>query len=71
MEDINQQKDRRKRMTTKTICTTKELAEVLKVSPKHIWNLTKEQVIPSIKVGRVHRFDLDDVLKRLEEDATE
>ena len=58
-------------MIAKTICTTKELADVLKVSPRHIYDLTKEQVIPSIKVGRVHRFDLDDVLKTLEEDATE
>jgi excisionase family DNA binding protein len=57
-------------MITKEMMTTKELADILKVTPKHIWDLQREQIIPSIKVGRVHRFDLDVVLRKLEEYAT-
>lgn len=52
-------------MTRKSMMTTRELASVLNVSPKHIWNLQKQNTIPSIKVGRVHRFNLDSVLMSL------
>jgi len=52
-------------MTVKTMMTTRELASALNVSPKHIWNLQKKHTIPSFKVGRVHRFNLESVLRCL------
>lgn len=58
-------------MITKELITTKQLADVLQVSAKHIWNLQKEQVIPSIKVGGALRYDLDLVLKSLERNGTD
>ena len=55
----------------KATLTTNEVAQILRVSPRHIWNLQKEKLIPSIKVGRAHRYVLEDVLSVLTEDATD
>ena len=39
------------------IMTTKEMAEYLKLHPITICKLSKEGKIPSIRIGRVWRFD--------------
>ena len=58
-------------LTKEPLLTTEELATMLQVTPRHIWNLQKENLLPAIKVGRVHRYNLDDVLKKLSKDATD
>lgn len=53
--------------STKRLVTTKEVAAYLRITPRSVWNLKRDGVIPAIRVGRVVRYDLDAVLHRLEE----
>lgn len=48
------------------VLTSKQLAEYLGFSERHIANLTKSRKIPRIKIGRAVRFNLHSVLKALE-----
>jgi excisionase family DNA binding protein len=48
------------------VLTSKQLAEYLGFSERHIANLTKSRKIPRIKIGRAVRFNLNSVLKALE-----
>ena len=41
------------------IMTTKEIAKYLKLHPITICKLSKQGKIPSIRIGRVWRFDKD------------
>lgn len=53
---------------TEGLFTTEMLANYLKASPRHVHNLVNRKLIPVIKIGRLSRFDLDQVkiaLKRL------
>lgn len=49
------------------IVTVAELAKILKVSPAAIYDLATGGKIPAMKVGGRWRFDMDDVLDRLQE----
>lgn len=49
-----------------SVLTTKQLAEYLGFSERHIANLTKSRKIPRIKIGRAVRFNLNSVLRALE-----
>ena len=53
--------------TTKRLVTTSELAELLGVSTRHLWNLEKEGVISSIRIGTSVRYDAEDVLTELKD----
>jgi len=52
-------------ITQSGLMTTKELAEFLKFSARHISNLVKSKSIPRIKCGHSVRFDPNAVLKAL------
>ena len=47
------------------LLTTKQLADYLGFSERHIANLTKSRKIPRIKIGRAVRFNLNSVMKSL------
>ena len=54
--------------------TAEELSQLLKVSKQFIYNcasskLPVSQRLPSIKIGRLKRFRLDEVLKYFEDHA--
>jgi excisionase family DNA binding protein len=46
----------------KKLLTTKELAELLKVTTVTIWRW-RDNGLPFIKIGRSIRFDFDEVMK--------
>lgn len=46
-----------------TILTTKELAEYLKVSERHIVNLRNDKKIPFYKIGVAYRYKLSEIEK--------
>lgn len=41
----------------KLLLTAAEAAEALSVSPRTLWTLTQSGQIPSIKIGRLVRYD--------------
>jgi excisionase family DNA binding protein len=43
------------------LLTTDEAAAYLNTSPRHIRKMWNERRIPGVKVGRLIRFDLDDL----------
>ncbi len=49
--------------------TTQELAEALSMNTQYIRDLARWGKLPSKKLGRQWRFDLDEVEKKLEENA--
>ncbi len=54
-------------MVTNEIYSAEEIAEILKVTPQHIYNLSspklpKEIRLPSFKVGRRRRYILSEVM---------
>lgn len=46
-----------------------ELAGVLGVKTRHVYNLSMEGKIPKHKIGQLIRFDVDEVLAHLHQDA--
>lgn len=51
--------------STKRLLTTPEMADVLGVSPRHLWDLEREGRVSSIRIGTSVRYDRDDVLSEL------
>ena len=49
----------------KRLLTTPELADILGVSARHLWDLEKEGKVSSIRLGTSVRYDLEDVLLEL------
>ena len=47
------------------LLTAREAADVLKVSERTLWSLTKAKDIPAVKVGRSVRYDQADRAKRI------
>ena len=45
-----------------TILTEKEVADLLRCSPRHVRNLVNRRIIPVVKLGRSRRFRRDSVL---------
>jgi len=52
-------------MTTKQLVTRQEMAEILNISPRHLWRLHTSGRIQAIRLGRAIRFDADATLRRL------
>jgi len=50
---------------TKRLLTTPEMADVLGVSTRHLWDLEREGQVSSIRIGTSVRYDRDDVLSEL------
>ena len=60
-------------MTTKTqkrLLTTIEMADILGVSARHLWDLEKEGKVSSIRLGSSVRYDMDDVLSEIKNAST-
>ena len=53
------------------IVKPKELAEFLRLTQETICKLAAEGKLPGFKIGRSWRFDLDEVLKRINEATTD
>lgn len=53
--------------TQKKLLTTTELAELLSISTRHLWDLEKEGVISSVRIGTSVRYDAEDVLAELKD----
>ena len=47
------------------LLTTSEMADVLGVSTRHLWDLEREGKVSSIRIGTSVRYDRDDVLSEL------
>ena len=45
------------------LLTVNELAEILDIKPNTLRQMARQGAIPTFKVGRVYRFDLDLVLQ--------
>lgn len=43
------------------LLTAREAAEILTISPRHLWDLTKRGVLPAIKIGRSVRYARADI----------
>jgi excisionase family DNA binding protein len=53
------------------IVKPKELAEFLRLTQETVCKLAAEGKLPGFKIGRSWRFDLDEVLKRINEAKTD
>jgi len=53
----------------KTLMTTGELADILRISTRHLFDLEKEGKIRSIRLGHVVRYDVEQVLNELRSEA--
>lgn len=47
-----------------------ELAPILGISPRLVHTLTRAKLIPSIRLGRCVRFNLDQVMAAIDRDCT-
>ena len=54
---------------TEHLITAAELAQVLQVPVPQVWTLVRREQIPSYKVGRLYRFDLEAVLAAIQQEG--
>lgn len=52
-------------IATKTLLTTGEMADILRISSRHLFDLEKEGRIRSIRLGNAVRYDAEQVLNEL------
>lgn len=52
-------------ITAKTLLTTGEMADILRISSRHLFDLEKEGRITSIRLGNAVRYDAEQVLNEL------
>lgn len=52
--------------TSKLLLTVRETAELLSISERKLWNLTNENDIPSIRIGRSVRYSIEDLQQWIE-----
>lgn len=45
----------------KLLLTARETAAMLSISERKLWNLTNENEIPAIRIGRSVRYSIDDL----------
>jgi excisionase family DNA binding protein len=50
-----------KRMNQRRLLTTREVANYLGCSPKHVWRLTRSHGLPFVRLGRAIRFKPSEV----------
>lgn len=50
---------------TKTLLTTGEMADILRISTRHLFDLEKEGKVRSIRLGNAVRYDVEQVLNEL------
>lgn len=52
-------------MTTLTV-THQQMADMLPCSRRHLDTMTKQRLVPVIKIGRHRRYNVENVMKALE-----
>ena len=48
------------------LLTPKETAAMLAISERKLWSMTNTQEIPSIRIGRLVRYSIDDLQRWIE-----
>ena len=48
------------------LLTRKEAAQILGVSERTLWTLTEKGIIPAVPIGRLVRYDTDDLRRAIE-----
>lgn len=43
------------------LLTPRQAAEALAISPRKLWGLTASGELPSLKIGRLRRYSIDDL----------
>jgi excisionase family DNA binding protein len=56
---------------TKHLITVREQANLLSVSPRHLHDLTRQRIIPCVRLGRSVRYSPQAVAAALEKNATQ
>ena len=56
---------------TKHLITVREQAALLSISSRHIHDLTKQRIIPCVRLGRSVRYNPQAVAAALERNATQ
>jgi excisionase family DNA binding protein len=47
--------------SSKLLLTARETAKALSISERKLWNLTNENEIPAIRIGRSVRYAIEDI----------
>ena len=58
------------RTTVLRLLKREELAPILGISPRLVHKLSRSKLIPSIRLGRCVRFNLDQVMAAIDRDLT-
>jgi hypothetical protein len=58
---MNDKNENVKGTTMNNLMTSKKAAEYLCISPRKLWDLSKSGRIPTVKIDRVVRYDLNDL----------
>lgn len=56
---------------SKLLLTARETAAMLSISERKLWNLTNENEIPAIRIGRAVRYSIDDLEQWIESKRNE
>lgn len=52
---------------TQQLLTAQEMADILRISSRHLWDLEREGKIPSVRLGKAVRYDAMEVLNELKD----
>lgn len=50
----------------KSLLTSEEAAEYLRVSPRKLWTLSNRKEIPTVRIDRIVRYAIDDLQEFVE-----
>ena len=57
--------------TTVLLLTARDAARALSISPRKLWQLTKDGTIPVVRLGRAVRYDAQDLRRLIDEHKNE
>jgi predicted DNA-binding transcriptional regulator AlpA len=63
---MEQGKTEGKNYGSQRLLDTKEAAEFLQVSERHLWTISETGLIPRIKMGRCVRYKMDDLVRYID-----
>ena len=63
---MEQGKTEGKNYGSQRLLDTKEAAEFLHVSVRHLWTISETGLIPRIKMGRCVRYKMDDLVRYID-----
>jgi excisionase family DNA binding protein len=58
-------------LQSKQLITVREQAALLSVSPRHLHDLTRQRIVPCVRLGRSVRYNPQAVAVALERNATQ